>query len=58
MADTGWWAEDIGDGSWVPTIQLGSVLCLSLPAWFKTEAECLEFIRANLVGAGELPPEP
>lgn len=58
MADTGWWAEDIGDGSWVPTIQIRNQLCLSLSVGFATEDECLHFIREHLAEAGMLPPEP
>jgi len=52
----GWWAaeeSDRGDFPWVPHVQLRSV-CLDLDISFKTEAECLEFIRTEILPLGLL----
>jgi hypothetical protein len=59
MSDRGWFA-DLADEEernprwpWQPFIQItGS--CLPLPVWFETEAECLDFIRTDIVGRGLL----
>lgn len=51
---SGWWADQEADG-WAPTFQIGRAGCVSLPIWFKTEEECLSFMRENIIGAGLLP---
>jgi len=47
-----WWPElDNEQPGWCPTLQTDTG-CFSLPMWFETETECLEYIRNEIVGAG------
>jgi hypothetical protein len=58
-ATQGWFADvdpDVQGTShqWQPCLQLDG-MCLSFEVWFTTEAGCLEFIRENVIGKGEMP---
>ena len=56
MADreTGWFADrGPTDDGWFPSVQTES-LNLDLEVWFQTEAECLDFIRREILGLGLL----
>jgi hypothetical protein len=53
MEPTGWFADidpDV-DHRWQPCLQLGG-WCPSMPVWFKSEQECLDFIRDEIIGQG------
>lgn len=57
-AGLGWFADvdpDVTSGEhvWQPCLQLEG-MCLPIEVWFSTEAECLEFIRENVIGQGEI----
>lgn len=33
-----------------PCLQLEGGICLSFDVWFKTEDECVDYIRTNIIG--------
>lgn len=57
MSENGWWAEhtDADDRRypWVPTLQ-SEGCCFSLPIWFASEEECLDWIKSDIIGLGFL----
>lgn len=56
---TGWFADLDDDADvdpkfpWSPMIQTAGG-CYPLPIWFQTEADCVEFIRRDILGRGLL----
>jgi hypothetical protein len=51
---TGWFADrGPTDDGWFPCVQT-ETLNLDLEVWFETEAECLRFIREEILGLGLL----
>jgi hypothetical protein len=51
MSDNGWFAEfDDTVGRWIPVIQIDGT-CFSIDIWFKTEMECLEWLRCEIIGS-------
>lgn len=52
---TGWFADidsdQTGEYRWQPCLQLDG-WCPPLPVWFKTEQDCLDFIRTEVISQG------
>lgn len=57
MSDRSYWFADINPeqtGSeyrWQPCLQLPVSICHSFDVWFRSEAECLDYIREYIIGA-------
>jgi hypothetical protein len=55
----GWFADidetaEGDDFRWSPHLQAGGVIP-SLDIWFRTEEECTDWIRREVIGVGEFP---
>lgn len=58
--EDGWFADTAMDGDdppdgypWQPVLQAGNS-CHPIDVWFRTEEECLSYIRDNILGKGVL----
>lgn len=56
-SDSGWFAEwddeqTDTDYRWKPCLETGNGFIPCFQVWFKTKAECEEWIAANVIGAG------
>lgn len=58
----GWFAdwddEQQTDYGWQPCFETGQGHIPCFEIWFKTKAECEEWIAANVIGAGWFPGDP
>jgi hypothetical protein len=60
MYETGWFAEECTDAphagfTWRAVLQLPGLVVPTDGLWFDTEAECLDFIRDDIIGQGLFP---
>lgn len=58
----GWFADldatQGGDYQWQPCLETGKGHIPCFEVWFKTKAECEDWIAANVIGVGWFPGEP
>lgn len=56
IPDSGWFADQDDDSPddtlWRPYLQVGDDICAPLDIWFKTEADCWDFIEKEVIGKG------
>lgn len=59
MSARGWFGdvdpEAQSDYQWQPCLETGTGHVPCFDVWFATEAECVEWIRENVIGVGMLP---